>query len=132
MAKGDFIPDEYNGNDHVLIEKISKNIRYLSIAKMVGMVLTIVATAITLGLLFFMLTTLQDAQDAQLELSQQIDDCINPDGDCYKNGDRRNGATVKAISENQKRIVTVAAYCSKQPGNTTIALIEACVNKELK
>lgn len=58
--------------------------------------------------------------------------CTTPTGACYKSGDRRHSGAVQLITENQKRIVTAAAYCAKLPGNTTLAQIEDCTNKELQ
>lgn len=63
--------------------------------------------------------------------SDRLLSCTDPKGECYKSGDRRSGAAIKTINEQQKQVVTIAAYCAKQPGNTTLEQIEDCVNKEL-
>ena len=107
-----------------LTEKIDKNIKYMSVARLVGIVATVITVVLVVGAMFFMLVKLYD-------LNQTIEGCINPQGKCYQSGDRRSGAAVKTINETQKRIVTVAAYCAKQPGNNTLEQIEACTNKEL-
>ena len=107
-----------------LAEKIDKNIKYLTWGRLLGVTATVIGGTLVLVALFFILFKVYD-------VSRTIQDCIDPKGHCYQSGDRRNGATVKSINENQKQIVTVAAYCAKQPGNITLEQIEACVNKEL-
>lgn len=107
-----------------LVDKVDRNVKYLSVARLIGLTATVIAaTALTVALFVLMFKV--------YDLSSTIEDCINPTGDCYKNGDRRSGAAVRQIGESQKQIVTVAAYCAKQPGNNTLEQIEACVNKEL-
>lgn len=107
-----------------LVEKIDRNVKYLSVARLVGIAATAVFGILIIVALFVMLGKLYD-------LNSTIEDCINPQGKCYKSGDRRSSAAVKTISDSQKQIVTVAAFCAKQPGNNTLEQIEACVNKEL-
>jgi hypothetical protein len=69
------------------------------------------------------------------EVRKQTDllvSCTTPTGQCYKSGDRRQSGAVQLITDTQKKIVTAAAYCAKLPGNTTLAQIEDCTNKELQ
>lgn len=107
-----------------LVDKVDRNVKYLSWARLVGITATIVAVTLILVGIFSMLYQ-------NFKLTNQIEDCINPKGSCYQNGDRRQGAAIKTINESQKQIITIAAYCAKQPGNNTLEQIEACVNKEL-
>ena len=116
---------------HEQIDKIDKNIKYMSVARFVGITASVLGGVL---IVFIMLTTMYkvlEISTTNKEVSQTIRDCIDPTGQCYKSGDRRSGAAVKTINETQKHIVTVAAYCAKQPGNQTLEQIEACVNKEL-
>lgn len=106
------------------LTKIDQNINYYNWSKllMVGAIMVFVTAFSVL-----MYYTLDEVQ----KQTSLLVDCTTPEGECYKNGDRRSGAAVKAISDAQKRIVTVAAYCAKQPGNETLKQIEDCTNKEL-
>lgn len=90
-------------------------------------VLLAVITAAVLLYGCIQLVTLNEVR----ETSDRLLSCTDPKGDCYRNGDRRSGAAIKTINEAQKQVVTIAAYCAKQPGNTTLEQIEDCVNKEL-
>ncbi len=106
------------------LTKIDDSIKYYRWSKV--LVWFFVALAMT-SFSVVMYYTLQEVQ-SQTEL---LVDCTTPDGDCYKNGDRRSSAAVQAINENQKRIVTVASYCAKLSENDTLTEIEDCTNKEL-
>lgn len=111
-------------SDAEVVSKIDNNIKYYNTAKLLlGVLVSIVIIALVL-LQFIILFNVGKTAD-------QIQDCLNISGSCYKNSTQRSGDAVKRISENQKRIVTVAAYCAKQPGNNTLQQIEDCTNKEL-
>lgn len=65
-------------------------------------------------------------------------DCVEPSGSCYKDGQKRTAEVVQnLIDANQldevatRRIVVVAAACSKDPENETLDDIQACVDKVL-
>lgn len=106
------------------IEKIDRNLKFYSLSKWI-LGAAIAAAIIMVAVVQFV--TLSSVQ----ETTDQIQSCIDPQGTCYKSGDRRSGAVVKTLNETQKTIVIAAAFCAKQPGNDTVAEIEACVNKEL-
>ena len=107
-----------------IADKVDRNVKYLSVSRLMFYILTIIAVLLVIVGMFWMLSKVYD-------IAHSIEDCITPTGNCYKNGDRRSGAAIKTINDNQKQIITVAAYCAKQPGNNTLVQIEACVNKEL-
>lgn len=113
------------------IDKIDKNIRYMSAARFIGIVASVLGGVLIIVIMITTMYKVLEISTTNKNLTETIQDCIDPGGQCYKTGDRRSGAAVKTINETQKQIVTVAAYCAKQPGNNTLEQIEACVNKEL-
>lgn len=116
---------------HEQIDRIDKNIKYMSAARFIGITASLLGGALIVVIMLTTMYKVLEISTTNKEVSQTIRDCIDPQGQCYRNGDRRSGAAVKTINESQKHIVTVAAYCAKQPGNKTLEQIEACVNKEL-
>lgn len=112
-------------------QKIDKQLSVYSKLKLLFIALATAAFVATTVTLLMLLGEVSNNTDTIQTSVDQLQSCIDPNGACYKSGDRRSGAAVKTINETQKRIVTVAAYCAKQPGNKTLQQIEACVNKEL-
>lgn len=114
------------------IDKIDKNIRYMTVARFIGIAASVLGGILIVTIMITTMYKVLEISTTNKNLSQTIQSCIDPTGTCYKSGDRRSGAVVKTLNESQKHIVTVAAYCAKQPGNNTLEQIEACVNKELE
>lgn len=105
-------------------EHIERDFKLYSFSKLL-LVFLLIAAAIVYGSI--QIITLTEVKDTSARLLS----CTDPNGECYKSGDRRSGAAIKTINEAQKQVVTIAAYCAKQPGNVTLEQIEDCVNKEL-
>ncbi len=106
------------------LTKIDRNIQYYRWSKILVWIFVAIATGAFSLIMYYTLSEVQ----SQTKL---LVDCTTPSGECYKNGDRRSSSVVKLISDNEKRIVTVAAFCAKQPQNVTLKEIEDCTNKEL-
>lgn len=91
---------------------------------------------LTVAIVLILQTTLLYQQQKFDEVGQstrdRLLDCTDPTGQCYREGQKRSGAAIKQINDAQKQVVTIAAYCAKQPKNQTLEQIEDCVNKELK
>lgn len=112
-------------------QKIDQQLTVYSRLKLLFVILAAAAFLTSSVILMLVLGEVQNNTKATNTSVSQLKDCIDPKGTCYKSGDRRSGAAVKTINESQKRIVTVASYCAKQPSNITLSQIESCVNKEL-
>ena len=105
-------------------ETIDRKLKFYSISKWI--------LGFCVALLISLVAVVQFLTLAEVQrTTDQIQSCIDPKGACYRSGDRRSGAVVKTLNETQKAIVIAASFCAKQPGNTTAAQIEDCVNKEL-
>lgn len=84
-------------------------------------------------------TTLQLISSVQGdETRRTLLDCVEPEGRCFKEGEARTALVVQQlINANQldevatRRIVILAAACSKLPTAKTVADVEQCVNKRL-
>lgn len=108
-----------------IVQKVDKTITLYHWTRQILIALLIVLIGLVVVVQFMILGNVQSTTD-------QLLDCTDPSGQCYQDGSRRQGEAVKNITNEQKRIVTIAAYCAKQPGNNTLEQIEDCVNKELK
>ncbi len=63
------------------------------------------------------------AADAAQSTNDQILDCLDPAGQCYKDSQKRSGQTVASINE----ITYYAAVCADRPGSQTLDEIRLCV-----
>jgi hypothetical protein len=62
-------------------------------------------------------------------------DCTTAGGKCYEEQNKRSLEFIKSIIDEEgdtQRIVVLAAYCAKVPGNDTATSVEKCVNERLK
>jgi hypothetical protein len=109
----------------IRIDKVDNDLKFYHWSKYV------LASLVVLLVVLVSIVTVETLLSVQ-STADHINSCIDPHGSCYKNGDRRSSSAIQLINDNQKKIVSVAAYCAKQPGNTTLQQIEDCVNKELK
>jgi hypothetical protein len=62
------------------------------------------------------------------KIIQFIEDCTNPKGTCYKEGQAAQVIQNGKIED----IVVLAAACAKQPQNVSVPEIRACVDAQLK
>jgi hypothetical protein len=112
-------------------EKVVKKKAAYNFAKILLVGFAGMALATVLTLQTSLLIQQQKFDEVGQETRTRLLDCTDPNGQCYKDGQARSGAIVKSLNDNQKTVVTIAAYCAKQPVNQTLEQIEACVNKEL-
>jgi hypothetical protein len=62
-------------------------------------------------------------------------DCTTAGGKCYAEQNKRSLEFIKQIIDEEgdtQKIVVLAAYCAKVPGNDTAESVEKCVNERLK
>lgn len=65
----------------------------------------------------------RDAAQAAESTNRQILDCLNPDGECYKQSQRARAGQAASINE----ITQYAAACADRPGSQALEEIRACV-----
>jgi hypothetical protein len=109
----------------IRIDKVDRDLTLYHWSKIALAIAAVILIGIVVTIQFVTLSSVQNSTD-------RIQSCIDPKGACYKSGDRRSSAVVKLLNDSQEKIVTAAAFCAKQPGNTTLQQIEDCTNKELK
>lgn len=109
----------------IRIDKVDKDLTLYHWSKVAFVTAATALVVLVACIQFLVLSSVQKTTD-------QIQSCIDPKGQCYKNGDRRSSAVVKLLDADQQKIVTTAAFCAKQPGNITLHEISDCVNRELK
>lgn len=113
-------------------EKVVKKKAVYNFARILLVGTVALAIAIVLVLQTSLLLQQQKFDEVGKATRDRLLDCTDPNGQCYQDGQKRSGAAIKQINDAQKQVVTIAAYCAKQPGNQTLEQIEDCVNKELK
>lgn len=77
--------------------------------------------------------TVDAIRDTQLEgtplgkrlngLAITIEDCVNPEGQCFKDGEERTGEVISQVSE----ITAMTIACADEVGTQTYKVIRACV-----
>ena len=92
-------------------------------SKMILIIVTCIASITILGMLINGMATLQTVTAKTNTLTSVLVDCTTPRGDCYKNANRRQSGTVKAINE----VTIIVSYCSMQKQYDTEEKIKKCV-----
>lgn len=63
------------------------------------------------------------AANAAQDTNEQILDCLDPAGQCYKDSQKRSSQSIASINE----ITYYAAVCADRPGSQTLDEIRLCV-----
>lgn len=63
------------------------------------------------------------AANAAQDTNEQILDCLDPAGQCYKDSQARSGDAVSSINE----LSQYAAVCADRPGSQTLEEIRRCI-----
>jgi hypothetical protein len=96
-------------------------------SKMILIIVTCVASITILGMLINGMATLQTVTAKTNTLTSVLVDCTTPKGDCYKNANRRQSGTVKAINE----VTVIVSYCAMHKENDTEDKIRKCVDQRM-
>lgn len=64
------------------------------------------------------------AADNAQDTNDQILDCLDPDGQCYKESQERTGQSVASINE----VTYYAAVCADRPGSQSLRDIRRCIS----
>lgn len=90
------------------------------------------AVAVMLSIQTYNAITLLDTRGRLL-------DCTTPEGECYKDGERRTQRAVQHLIESNsldevatRRIVILAAACASNGLNNTYVEVQRCVDRQLK
>lgn len=81
---------------------------------------------LTLIAVFTSLALLLAGERAATEARDRLLDCTTPEGQCYRESHQRTSRLVATINDAS----TAAAYCA-QRDSTSVAVVRACVEREL-
>lgn len=82
----------------------------------------------TMVLSLIMLSVLLNISSINTKLIQQLDDCISPDGTCFKAAALSEDTNVTNIQE----VSIYASYCARKPGVVTIEQTRSCIETEIR
>lgn len=106
----------------------SEKNRYLGAIAGVGVGLIIVLLLYTLISTRTLIGQVRDSQKSNTSTVNVIRDCTEPDGKCFKDGQRRTARAVGDISLAQ----IAAVACADQPGFQSAQDVALCVQRTIK
>jgi hypothetical protein len=59
-------------------------------------------------------------------------DCVDPAGNCYKDGQERTGQAVTGIVVGTRDVIIATQVCNNRYPNATVDTLEDCVDKQIK
>lgn len=62
------------------------------------------------------------------QVSETIEDCVNPSGKCFQDGAKRTSAAVESIGD----IVAITIVCADASGTQDYTTIKKCVDQKIK
>ena len=103
----------------------------------IGWVVLYLAAATAILLLVFTVMQIRVTQRSSVQTVKSsaktldvVEDCTQPNGKCFRRGQRQTASAVQTITEVQTQAAIFAAYCVRQDPNSSVAQIERCVKRQ--
>lgn len=112
-------------------EKIDQKIKFytpLQVFLVIGVVALIFLYCVIMA---YSITQNRDQSQRIERQTKILIDCTTPEGECYKESNKRQSGAIQLIGEQSARAAAAATVCAKIPGNDTFDEVYACTVEEM-